>query len=51
LALMGRLEEAIAHYSEALRIKPDYVAARKNLELMLQIKGEVPPRGDSEARQ
>jgi tetratricopeptide (TPR) repeat protein len=31
LAGQGKLQEAIAHYAEALRIDPDYVKARNNL--------------------
>jgi tetratricopeptide (TPR) repeat protein len=31
LARQGRLEEAITHFSEALRIYPDYASARQNL--------------------
>ena len=30
LANLGRLKEAMAHFSEALRIKPDYASARMN---------------------
>jgi len=33
----GRLEEAIACFSRALRIKPGYVETRYNLELALQM--------------
>jgi tetratricopeptide (TPR) repeat protein len=32
LARQGRLEEAITHFSEALRIYPDYASARQNLQ-------------------
>jgi hypothetical protein len=32
LASVGRLDEAIAQYSMALRIRPDFDAARKGLE-------------------
>jgi tetratricopeptide (TPR) repeat protein len=31
LAQQGRLDEAIEHFSEALRIKPDFVEAHRNL--------------------
>jgi tetratricopeptide (TPR) repeat protein len=36
----GKLDDAIAHYSEALRIKPDYANARRNLSLALQQAGK-----------
>jgi hypothetical protein len=35
LASMGRLDEAIAQFSEALRIKPDFAAARRSLQAAL----------------
>jgi tetratricopeptide (TPR) repeat protein len=35
LQLVGRTEEAIAHYQEALRINPDYVRAHYNCALAL----------------
>jgi tetratricopeptide (TPR) repeat protein len=34
LAASGRTEEAIAEFEEALRLKPDLVSARRNLELI-----------------
>ena len=33
--------EAIAHYSEALRIKPDYAIAHHNLGLVLVQQGKI----------
>jgi Flp pilus assembly protein TadD len=35
LARQGRLEEAIGHLSKALKIKPDCVEARNNIERAL----------------
>ena len=32
----GRLEEALAHFSEAIRLSPDYAKAQHNKELVLQ---------------
>ncbi|MES0447386.1 MAG: tetratricopeptide repeat protein [Desulfobacterales bacterium] len=37
----GRIEEAIQHYLQALRIKPDYVRAHNNLGLALVRKGNI----------
>ncbi len=37
----GRLDEAIAHYHEALRIRPDYVEAHYNLGTALYSKGSL----------
>jgi tetratricopeptide (TPR) repeat protein len=45
LADQGKLDEAIAHYSKALRIKPDYTKARDNLRLTLVRRGERPDPG------
>jgi len=33
----GRLDEAIRHYYEALRLDPDYAKARTNLERALSL--------------
>jgi protein O-mannosyl-transferase len=41
LAGQGKLDEAIAHYSEALRIKPDYADAHNNLGAALADQGKV----------
>jgi tetratricopeptide (TPR) repeat protein len=38
----GKLKEAIAHYEQALRIKPDYAEAHNNLGLVLLGLGKVP---------
>lgn len=40
LASQGKLEQAVASYSEALRIKPDYVNARNNLGTTLHDQGK-----------
>jgi tetratricopeptide (TPR) repeat protein len=37
----GQLDKAIQNYNEALRIKPDYVAALINLGVALKKKGEI----------
>jgi len=37
----GRIDEAIEHYSEALRIKPDYEKAHNNLGVTLQDQGRI----------
>jgi len=44
LASLGRLDEAIAQFSEALRIKPDFDAARMHLETTLARRGGSSPR-------
>ena len=36
LEALGRLPEAVAHYEQALRLKPDYVRAHRNLARVLQ---------------
>jgi tetratricopeptide (TPR) repeat protein len=41
LSDQGRLEEAISHYSEALRIKPDYANAHNNLGNALTKQGSL----------
>ncbi len=40
LASQGKLEQAVASYSEALRVKPDYVNARNNLGTTLHDQGK-----------
>ena len=42
LALPGRVEEAIGHFEQAVRIKPDYVDAHYNLDLALVRLGRLP---------
>jgi tetratricopeptide (TPR) repeat protein len=37
----GRLNEAIAHYSEVLRIKPDYPIAQNNMAIALAAQGKL----------
>ena len=39
LEATGKLDEAIAEYREAIRLKPDYAEAHYNLGLTLQWKG------------
>jgi tetratricopeptide (TPR) repeat protein len=41
LARQGRLDEAVAHYVAALRIKPDFAEAHGNLGLVLADQGKV----------
>lgn len=41
LVLQGRFEEAVAHISEALRIKPDFAEAHNNLGLALYKQGKL----------
>jgi tetratricopeptide (TPR) repeat protein len=42
LARLGRTSEAIAAYSRALEIRPQYALARRNLGLALAAQGDVP---------
>nr|MBC8360831.1 tetratricopeptide repeat protein [Candidatus Desulfatibia profunda] len=41
LAGQGKIDAAVRHYHEALRIKPDFVAALLNLGVALKEKGEL----------
>jgi tetratricopeptide (TPR) repeat protein len=41
LASQGKLEEATAHFFEALRLKPDYANAEFNLGLSLEVAGRT----------
>ena len=41
LAEQGKLDEAIVHYYEAIRLKPDYVKAHNNLGVALDQQGKV----------
>ena len=38
---LGRIQEAIAHYEQALRIKPDYAEAHNNLGIALAQTGKI----------
>jgi Flp pilus assembly protein TadD len=38
LANQGKYDEAIAHFNEALRIRPDQAEARDNIERVLEIQ-------------
>jgi tetratricopeptide (TPR) repeat protein len=38
----GRIPEAIEHYQQALRIKPDYAEAHYNLGVALGQAGRIP---------
>jgi tetratricopeptide (TPR) repeat protein len=44
LARQERWDEAIDHYQRALEIKPDFVAARDNLERILSATRDAAPR-------
>jgi tetratricopeptide (TPR) repeat protein len=41
LAKQGNLDAAIAHYSEALRLQPDYAQAHSSLADALALRGEI----------
>ena len=41
LDMKGQLDEAMGHYQEALRLKPDYADAHNNLGIALGRKGKV----------
>jgi len=40
MARKGRTRDAIFHFREALRIKPDYEEVDRNLKLVLDMQGE-----------
>jgi Flp pilus assembly protein TadD len=42
LAKTGNLAEAKAHFERALKLKPDYVMARENLQAVEQMMAEKP---------
>jgi tetratricopeptide (TPR) repeat protein len=41
LAAQGKLDQAVAHYAEALRLKPDYAKAHNNLGIALAAQGKL----------
>ena len=41
LARKGKIEDAVVHFREALRIKPDFVGARNNLRKVLKLQGKL----------
>ncbi len=41
LAAQGKLDQAVAHYAEALRLNPDYVEAHYNLGIALAAQGKM----------
>jgi tetratricopeptide (TPR) repeat protein len=47
LGNLGRLDEAIAQFTEALRIKPDLPEARQDLQYALSLKNKPAKREDS----
>jgi len=42
LAQTGKIEEAIAHYEQVLRLKPDSAEAQSNLGIALGLAGRIP---------
>ena len=44
LAAKGHIDEAIRQFEEALRLKPDYADARKNLDAAFTTKAASPPQ-------
>ena len=50
LKKQGKPQEAVEHYSEVLRIKPDHVQARDNLHLALQKTGKTNKAATTGAR-
>jgi len=45
LALNGKLDEAITHFNEALRIRPTYIDARNNLQQVINRKKKLAEKG------
>jgi len=48
--MKGQIDEALGHYREAVRLKPDYAEARKNLDLALASQARSPPPSGAAAR-
>ena len=46
MALEGRTNEAILHYTQAVRLEPDFANAHNNLGLALLSQGQVGPAVD-----
>ncbi|HUI26211.1 MAG TPA: tetratricopeptide repeat protein, partial [Candidatus Kryptonia bacterium] len=42
----GRLDEAVQHFTAALRVRPDYANAHNNLASVLLAKGQLEPAAD-----
>jgi Ca-activated chloride channel family protein len=51
LAKLGKLEPAAAAYGEALRRKPDFAAAKANLELVQRLIPKKPPDDDQQPQE
>jgi tetratricopeptide (TPR) repeat protein len=43
LAVQGETQAAIRHYSQALRIRPDFIQSHLNLGIMLRYQGKLDP--------
>ena len=41
LVRQGKMDQAVAHYAEALRLKPDFAEAHNNLGLALAAQGKM----------
>jgi tetratricopeptide (TPR) repeat protein len=41
LMALKRYEEAISHYSDAVRLRPDYKEAKENLEKAMQLRAQA----------
>jgi Flp pilus assembly protein TadD len=51
LAEQGRLKEAVAHFTEALRIDPNFQEAKRNLELSQGITEKSSTGSEGKVRQ
>jgi tetratricopeptide (TPR) repeat protein len=40
LLRQGKLDESIGHFTEALRLKPDFAQARQSLDEAMQLKNK-----------